>query len=384
MFIRTLDNTIFVNFLFNMKKKALITGITGQDGSYLAELLLKKNYTILGLNRRSSTLNTSRIDHLLKESPGKKNNKIYLAYGDMTDSISLKNIISNFMPDEIYNLAAQSHVGVSFEAPEYTTNTIALGTLRLLEIVRILSSKKKIKFYNASSSEIFGNSTKGIQSEKTPFNPQSPYGVAKLYSHWITANYRDSYDLFACNGILFNHESPIRGENFVTRKITMGVAKLLNGIDSCLYFGNIDAQRDWGHAKDYVKAMWMMLQQDTPEDYVIATGKTHKVRDFISLSFSKVGIDIEYEGNGIDEVGIVRSINKDLSSSWLAGKDASIEEGQVVLRIDEYYYRPTEVELLIGDPAKAKKQLGWEPEIELDELVTEMLDVDFKQINLYK
>jgi len=366
-----------------MKKKALITGITGQDGAYLAKFLIDKGYEVHGIKRRSSIIKTDRIDDLFVD-PHEDNVNLYLHYGDLTDSNNLTRLLHEIQPDEVYNLAAMSHVRVSFDIPEYTSNVDGIGTLRLLESIRFLKMTEKVKFYQASTSELYGKVQEIPQTETTPFYPRSPYAVAKLFSYWTVVNYREAYDMFACNGILFNHESPIRGENFVTRKITMGVAKLLNGIDSCLYFGNIDAQRDWGHAKDYVKAMWMMLQQDTPEDYVIATGKTHKVRDFISLSFSKVGIDIEYEGNGIDEVGIVRSINKDLASSWLAGNDASIEEGQVVLRIDEYYYRPTEVELLIGDPAKAKKQLGWEPEIELDELVTEMLEVDFKQINLYK
>ncbi len=366
-----------------MKKKALITGITGQDGAYLAKFLIDKGYEVHGVKRRSSIIKTDRIDDLFID-PHEDNVNLYLHYGDLTDSNNLTRLLHEIQPDEVYNLAAMSHVRVSFDIPEYTSNVDGIGTLRLLESIKFLKMTEKVKFYQASTSELYGKVQEIPQTEKTPFYPRSPYAVAKLFSYWTVVNYREAYDMFACNGILFNHESPKRGENFVTRKITRGIARLLNGLDSCLYFGNIDAKRDWGHAKDYVKAMWMMLQQDKPEDYVIATGKTHKVRDFISLSFSKVGVNIEYEGNGIDEVGIVRSINKDLASSWLDGKDISIELGQVVLRIDEYYYRPTEVELLIGDPTKAKKQLGWEPETELDELVSEMLELDFKQINFLK
>ena len=339
-----------------MKKKAIITGITGQDGSYLAELLLKKNYTVLGLNRRSSTLNTSRIDHLLKESPGKKNNQIYLAYGDMTDSISLKNIISNFMPDEIYNLAAQSHVGVSFEAPEYTTNTIALGTLRILEIVRILSPRKKIKFYNASTSEIFGNSSKGFQSESTPFYPESPYGVAKLYSHWITANYRNSYDLFACNGILFNHESPRRGQNFVTKKIISSLVKIKHKRQEKLYLGNIYSKRDWGHAKDYVKMQWKMLQQKKAEDFVIATGKQLSIKNFINIVCKKLNMKIIWRQKGIDEHAI-----------W---------NNKKIIEITERFFRPGEVNQLKGDSRKAKKKLKWNPEYTIDKLIDEMIDYE--------
>ena len=366
-----------------MKKKALITGITGQDGAYLAKFLIDKGYEVHGVKRRSSIIKTDRIDDLFID-PHEDNVNLYLHYGDLTDSNNLTRLLHEIQPDEVYNLAAMSHVRVSFDIPEYPSNVDGIGTLRLLESIKFLKMTEKVKFYQASTSELYGKVQEIPQTEKTPFYPRSPYAVAKLFSYWTVVNYREAYDMFACNGILFNHESPKRGENFVTRKITRGIARLLNGLDSCLYFGNIDAKRDWGHAKDYVKAMWMMLQQDKPEDYVIATGKTHKVRDFISLSFSKVGVNIEYEGNGIDEVGIVRSINKDLASSWLDGKDISIELGQVVLRIDEYYYRPTEVELLIGDPTKAKNQLGWEPETELDELVSEMLELDFKQINFLK
>jgi GDPmannose 4,6-dehydratase len=343
-----------------MKKKALITGITGQDGSYLAELLLEKDYTILGLNRRSSTLNTSRIDHLLKESPGKKNNKIYLAYGDMTDSISLKNIITNFMPDEIYNLAAQSHVGVSFEAPEYTTNTIALGTLRLLEIVRILSTRKKIKFYNASTSEIFGNSSKGFQNEMTPFYPQSPYGVAKLYSHWITVNYRNSYGLFACNGILFNHESPRRGQTFVTKKIISSLVKIKHGLQKKLFLGNIYSKRDWGHAKDYVKMQWKMLQQKKAEDFVIATGKQLSIKNFINIVCKKLNIKITWKENGIDE-----------HAMW---------NNKKIIEIDERFFRPGEVNQLKGDSRKAKKKLQWKPQYSLNKLIDEMIKYETDSI----
>ena len=343
-----------------MKKKALITGITGQDGSYLAELLLKKNYSVLGLNRRSSTINTSRIDHLLNDSPHKKNSKIYLSYGDMTDSVSLKKIITNFMPDEIYNLAAQSHVGVSFDAPEYTTDTIALGTLRILEIVRILSEKKKIKFYNASTSEIFGNSTKASQSENTPFHPQSPYGVAKLYSHWITVNYRQSYDIFACNGILFNHESPRRGQTFVTKKIIRALVKIKYGLQKKLYLGNLYSKRDWGHAKDYVEMQWRMLQQKKAEDFVIATGKQLSIKEFINKVCKKLGLKIHWSGKGIRE-----------NAKW---------KNKKIIEINKDFFRPGEVDQLRGNSFKAKKKLKWKPKYNLDDLIKEMINSEIETI----
>ena len=347
-----------------MKKKALITGITGQDGSYLAEFLLKKNYIVLGLNRRSSTFNTSRIDHLLNESAYQKSGKIYLVYGDMTDSISLKNIISNFMPDEIYNLAAQSHVGVSFEAPEYTTNTIALGALRILEIIRILSSRKKIKFYNASSSEIFGNSSKTSQNESTAFHPQSPYGVAKLYSHWITVNYRNSYNLFACNGILFNHESPRRGQTFVTKKIISALIKIKYGFQKKLLLGNLYSKRDWGHAKDYVEMQWKMLQQKKAEDFIIATGKQLSIKEFINKVCSKINIKITWKENGINEY-----------ATWNNNK---------IIEVKKRFFRPGEVDQLKGNANKAKRKLNWKPKYSLDELIDEMIKFELDQLSKIK
>ncbi len=343
-----------------MKKKALITGITGQDGSYLAELLLKKNYIVLGVNRRSSSFNTARIDHLLNENAFKKNNKIYLVYGDMTDGISLKNIISNFMPDEIYNLAAQSHVGVSFETPEYTANTIALGTLRILEVIRILSPRKKIKFYNASTSEIFGNSSKRTQNERTPFHPQSPYGAAKLYAHWITTNYRNSYNLFACNGVLFNHESPRRGPTFVTKKIISALVKIKHGFQKKLYLGNIYSKRDWGHAKDYVEMQWKMLQQKKAEDFVIATGKQLSIKEFINKVCNKINIKIIWKEKGINEYAI-----------WNNNK---------IIEVNKRFFRPGEVDQLKGNSNKAKKKLKWSPKHSLDELIEEMIEFEEKEL----
>lgn len=343
-----------------MKKKALITGITGQDGSYLAELLLKKNYSVLGLNRRTSTINTSRIDHLLNDTPHKKNNKIYLSYGDMTDSISLKKIISSFMPDEIYNLAAQSHVGVSFDAPEYTTDTIALGTLRILEIIRILSSKKKIKFYNASTSEIFGNSSKYDQNENTPFHPQSPYGVAKLYSHWITVNYRQSHNIFACNGILFNHESPRRGQTFVTKKIIKALVRIKYGLQKKLFLGNLYSKRDWGHAKDYVEMQWKMLQQKKAEDFVIATGKQFSIKQFINIVSEKLDLKIKWKGSGINE-----------NATWKKNK---------IIEIKKDFFRPGEVNQLKGNSIKARKKLKWKPKYNLDDLINEMINFEARAI----
>ena len=345
--------------LENKPRVALCTGITGQDGSYLAELLISKGYIVHGLKRRSSSLNTSRIDHLYQD-PHDENKNLILHYGDMTDSSGLIRLIQQIQPDEIYNLAAQSHVKVSFETPEYTANSDALGTLRILEAIRILGLEKKTKFYQASTSEMFGLVQEVPQKETTPFYPRSPYGVAKLYAHWITKNYRESYGMFACSGILFNHESPVRGETFVTRKITRSVAKIHLGLESKLYLGNLDAERDWGHAKDFVEGMWMMLQQDSPDDYILATNRKISVRRFVELSFNEVGIEIKWIGSGVDEKGV----------------DA--KNGDVIVEIDPEYFRPTEVDLLIGDYSKAKSKLGWEPKHTLEELVSEMVREDIK------
>ena len=344
-----------------MTKTALITGITGQDGAYLAEFLLNKGYTVHGIKRRSSSFNTQRIDHLYRD-PHERNVNFFMHYGDLTDSTNLIRIVQEVQPDEIYNLAAQSHVQVSFETPEYTANSDAIGTLRLLEAIRILGLEKKTKFYQASTSELYGKVQEIPQSETTPFYPRSPYGAAKLYAYWVTVNYREAYDMFACNGILFNHESPTRGETFVTRKITMAVAKIKNGLQDKLYLGNLDAKRDWGFAGDYVEAMWLMLQQDEPDDIVIATGETHSVREFVELAFGEVGIEIQWRGEGVDEVGV----------------DAAT--GDVVVEIDPRYYRPTEVELLLGDPTKAKEKLGWEAKVELRELVKMMVEGDMGKL----
>ena len=344
-----------------MMKKALITGITGQDGAYLAEFLLKKGYIVHGIKRRSSSFNTERIDHLYRD-PHERNVNFFMHYGDLTDSTNLIRIIQETQPDEIYNLAAQSHVQVSFETPEYTANSDAVGTLRLLEAIRILGLEKKTRFYQASTSELYGKVPEIPQNETTPFYPRSPYGAAKLYAYWITVNYREAYDMFACNGILFNHESPLRGETFVTRKITMAVAKIKNGLQEKLYLGNLDAKRDWGFAGEYVEAMWLMLQQDEPDDFVIATGKMHSVREFVELAFAEVGIQIKWQGESVDEVGV----------------DAAT--GDVLIEIDPRYYRPTEVELLLGDPAKAKEKLGWEAKIGLRELVSMMVEGDLRKL----
>ena len=348
------------------KKKAIITGITGQDGSYLAELLLSKNYEVHGIKRRASSFNTSRIDHLYEDLHA-NNLKFILHYGDLSDSTNLIRILQQVQPDEIYNLGAQSHVAVSFETPEYTANSDALGTLRLLEAIRILNLTNKTKLYQASTSELFGKVLEIPQKETTPFYPRSPYGVAKLYAYWITVNYREAYGIYACNGILFNHESPRRGETFVTRKITRGLARIDTGIETCLYLGNIDAKRDWGHAKDYVEMQWLMLQQEKPEDFVIATGRMESVRKFIEISASKLGWSnsnnepsIIWEGEGVNEVG----------------KRADTEE--IVIRIDPKYFRPTEVDQLIGDPTKAFKKLGWKPKISLEDLIEEMIIEDKK------
>jgi GDPmannose 4,6-dehydratase len=342
-----------------MKKKiALITGITGQDGAYLAELLLSKNYEVHGIKRRSSSFNTARLDHLYKDKH-KKDVNFFLHYGDLTDSTNLIRIIQEVHPHEIYNLGAQSHVKVSFEVPEYTANSDAIGTLRILEAIRILKMENKVKFYQASTSELYGKVQEIPQTETTPFYPRSPYGVAKLYAYWIVKNYREAYGMFACNGILFNHESPLRGETFVTRKITRAASKIKLGLQEKLYLGNLNAQRDWGHAKDYVEGMWRMLQHDKPEDFVLATGKTTTIREFCNLSFKELGIDIIWEGEGENEVGIDQSSNK------------------VIISIDKNYYRPTEVDLLIGDASKAKKLLSWTPKYDLESLVKEMVNADY-------
>lgn len=341
------------------EKVALITGVTGQDGSYLAEFLLSKGYEVHGIKRRASSFNTDRIDHLYRD-PHEKDRKFILHYGDLTDSTNLIRIIQEVQPDEIYNLAAQSHVAVSFESPEYTANSDALGTLRLLEAIRILGLEKKTKFYQASTSELFGKVQEVPQKETTPFYPRSPYAVAKLYAYWICVNYREAYGIFACNGILFNHESPVRGETFVTRKITRAVARIKLGLQDKLYLGNLDSKRDWGHAKDYVRMQWLMLQQDEPEDYCISTGVQYSVRDFVSAAFKEVGISIYWDGSGIDEKGIE------------TGSDRALVE------VDPRYFRPTEVETLLGDASKAREKLGWRPEITLGEMVSEMVREDLK------
>ena len=341
-------------------KKALITGVTGQDGSYLAEFLLNKGYEVHGIKRRTSLINTSRIDHLFQDKH-EPNLKFILHHGDLTDSTSLIRIIQEVQPDEIYNLAAQSHVKVSFEEPEYTANSDALGALRILEAIRILKLEKKTKYYQASTSELYGAVKETPQNEKTPFYPRSPYGVAKLYAYWITVNYREAYGIYACNGILFNHESPVRGETFVTRKITRALARIKLGLQKTLYLGNLNAMRDWGHAKDYVEVQWLMLQQEKPSDFVIATGKQYSVRDFINLAAKNLDMKIEWKGKDEDEIGIC--------------------ENKEIIKIDTNYYRPTEVESLLGDASKAKKYLGWEPKISFEELVKEMVDEDLKSIS---
>ncbi|MFT5701711.1 MAG: GDPmannose 4,6-dehydratase [Desulforhopalus sp.] len=351
-------------------KKALITGVTGQDGAYLAELLLAKGYEVHGLKRRSSLFNTDRIDHLY-QAPHEEKRNFILHHGDLTDSSSLIRIIEKVQPDELYNLAAQSHVAVSFEEPEYTANSDALGTLRLLEAIRILGLTKKTKFYQASTSELFGEVQETPQTEKTPFYPRSPYAVAKMYAYWIVVNYREAYGIYACNGILFNHESPLRGETFVTRKITRALARMYLGLQDCLYLGNMDAKRDWGHAKDYVEMQWRMLQQETPDDFVIATGEQYSVRDFVDAAANELGISIRWEGKGLEEVGIVDAIHRD-------GNGHKFEVGKVIVRVDPRYFRPTEVETLLGNPAKAKEKLGWTPTITFKELVAEMMQCDLE------
>jgi len=352
-----------------MKKKALITGVTGQDGSYLAEFLLEKGYEVHGIKRRASSLNTQRIDHIY-EDPHTDNQNFVLHYGDLADSSNLTRILSEVQPDEVYNLGAQSHVAVSFEVPEYTADVDGMGTLRLLEAIRFLGLEKKTKFYQASTSELYGLVQETPQKETTPFYPRSPYAVAKLYAYWITVNYRESYGMYACNGILFNHESPRRGETFVTRKITRGLANIAQGLESCLFMGNIDALRDWGHAKDYVRMQWMMLQQAKPDDFVIATGVQYTVRQFIEWSAKELGITIRFEGKGINEKGIVATIDGE--------KTPAIKVGDVIVQIDQRYYRPAEVETLLGDPTKAKEILGWVPEITAQEMCTEMVAEDLK------
>jgi GDPmannose 4,6-dehydratase len=360
-----------------MPKTALITGVTGQDGAYLAEFLLKKGYTVHGIKRRSSLINTERIDHLY-EDPHSENKKFILHYGDLTDSTNLIRIIQDVQPDEIYNLGAQSHVMVSFETPEYTANSDALGALRLLEAIRLLGLAGKTRFYQASTSELFGKVREIPQTENTPFYPRSPYGVAKLYAYWAAVNYREAYGIFACNGILFNHESPIRGETFVTRKITRAVARIALGLQDKLYLGNLSAKRDWGHAKDFVKAMYLMMQQDVADDYVIATGKSHSVRDFVRKAFDFVGVELEFRGEGIDEKGYISKF--DTRYSKLETRDSGLCPGQCVIEIDSHYFRPTEVEELLGDPSKAKLKLGWVPEVTFDDLVKEMMESDLKQM----
>ena len=348
-------------------KRALITGITGQDGSYLAEFLLEKGYEVHGIKRRSSLFNTQRVDHIYQD-PHVENSRFKLHYGDLTDTSNLTRILRDIEPDEVYNLGAQSHVAVSFESPEYTADVDAMGTLRLLEAIRFLGLEKKTKFYQASTSELYGLVQEIPQRETTPFYPRSPYAVAKLYSYWICVNYREAYGMYACNGILFNHESPRRGETFVTRKITRGLANIALGLESCLHMGNIDALRDWGHAKDYIRMQWMMLQQDEAKDYVIATGKQYSVREFITWSANALGIDIGFRGSGIDEVGFVIGVSGDLAPH--------ISVGQEIVKIDPRYFRPAEVETLLGDPSKAKAELAWVPEITAQEMCKEMVEED--------
>ncbi|SNS07500.1 GDPmannose 4,6-dehydratase [Belliella buryatensis] len=358
-----------------IKKTALITGITGQDGAYLSELLLSKGYMVHGIKRRTSLFNTNRIDHLYQD-PQSDNCNFKLHFGDMTDSMNLTKIIQETQPDEIYNLAAMSHVKVSFDIPEYTANADGIGTLRLLEAVRLLGMEKKTKIYQASTSELYGMVQAVPQSENTPFYPRSPYAVAKIYAYWITVNYREAYGMFACNGILFNHESPLRGETFVTRKITRAVSKIALGLQSVLYMGNLNARRDWGHAKDYVEAMYLILQQEKPSDFVIATGITTKVRDFVALAFEEVGFLLRFEGEGIEEVGILHAINHEVAFQALGDLSFHVKEGDVLVEIDSSYFRPTEVDLLIGDPSKSNSELGWKPKYNLESLIKEMVHAD--------
>lgn len=382
------------------KKIALITGITGQDGAYLAEFLLQKGYEVHGIKRRSSLFNTERIDHLYKD-PHEKDVNFFLHYGDLTDSLSLTKLIKEIQPDEIYNLGAQSHVAVSFEQPEYTANCDGLGTLRILEAVRLLNMVDRVKIYQASTSELYGKVREIPQNENTPFYPRSPYGVAKLYAYWITVNYREAYNIFACNGILFNHESPIRGETFVTRKITRGAARILLGLDRELFLGNLSAKRDWGHAKDYVKGMWLILQQKEPDDYVLATGKTTEVREFAKKSFKELGVEIEFKGQGIEEQGIVSKVNENLLSEKLQKANVDYTDhiehivenakkliGKPVIKVDPKYFRPAEIDILVGDYSKAREKLGWEPKHTIDELIKDMirndLEKNYKEVILKK
>ncbi|HEY2451581.1 MAG TPA: GDP-mannose 4,6-dehydratase [Scandinavium sp.] len=351
-------------------KVALITGVTGQDGSYLAEFLLEKGYEVHGIKRRASSFNTERVDHIYQD-PHAANPKFHLHYGDLTDTSNLTRILQEVQPDEVYNLGAMSHVAVSFESPEYTADVDAMGTLRLLEAIRFLGLEKKTRFYQASTSELYGLVQEIPQKETTPFYPRSPYAVAKLYAYWITVNYRESYGMYACNGILFNHESPRRGETFVTRKITRAVANIALGLEKCLYLGNMDSLRDWGHAKDYVRMQWMMLQQDHPEDFVIATGKQISVREFVRMSALEAGIEIEFSGTGIDEIGTVVKIIGDQATA--------VQPGDVIVRVDPRYFRPAEVETLLGDPSKAKQKLGWIPEISVEEMCQEMVRSDLQK-----
>ncbi|OWY07394.1 GDP-mannose 4,6-dehydratase [Thioclava sp. F42-5] len=355
-------------------KKALITGITGQDGSYLAEFLLEKGYEVHGIKRRASSFNTQRIDHIY-EDPHSNHAQMKLHYGDLSDTSNLTRLIRDIEPDEVYNLGAQSHVAVSFEAPEYTADVDAIGTLRLLEAIRFVGLEKKTRFYQASTSELYGLVQETPQKETTPFHPRSPYAVAKLYAYWITVNYREAYGMYACNGVLFNHESPRRGETFVTRKITRGLSNIAMGLESCLYMGNIDSLRDWGHAKDYVRMQWMMLQQDTPEDFVIATGKQYSVREFITWSARELGIELEFSGSGTEEIATVASIEGD--------KAPALKLGDVIMRIDPRYFRPAEVDTLLGDPTKAREKLGWVPEITAQEMCAEMVAEDHKAARRY-
>ena len=355
--------------LDRIKKKALITGVTGQDGSYLAELLLDKGYEVHGIKRRSSSLNTQRVDHIYQD-PHVDNKNFILHYGDLTDSSNLTRILQEVQPDEVYNLGAQSHVAVSFESPEYTADVDGIGTLRMLEAIRLLGLEKKTKFYQASTSELFGLVQETPQKETTPFYPRSPYAVAKMYAYWITVNYREAYGMYACNGILFNHESPRRGETFVTRKITRGLANIAQGLETCLFMGNLDSLRDWGHAKDYVRMQWMMLQQETPDDFVIATGVQYSVRQFIEWSAKELGISLKFEGCGVDEKVIVSAIDGD--------KAPELKIGDVIVQIDPRYFRPAEVETLLGDPTKAKQKLGWVPKITVQEMCAEMVKEDLK------
>ncbi|KFI27068.1 GDP-mannose 4,6-dehydratase [Haematobacter missouriensis] len=356
-------------------KKALITGITGQDGSYLAEFLLAKGYEVHGIKRRASLFNTQRIDHIY-EDPHNPDPRLKLHYGDLTDTSNLTRILREVEPDEVYNLGAQSHVAVSFEAPEYTADVDAIGTLRLLEAIRFLGLEKKTRFYQASTSELYGLVQEIPQKETTPFHPRSPYAVAKMYAYWIAVNYREAYGIYACNGILFNHESPRRGETFVTRKITRGLANIAQGLEQCLYMGNIDSLRDWGHAKDYVRMQWMMLQQDTAEDFVIATGKQYSVREFIRWSAAELGLTLEFTGEGVDEVATVTAVTGD--------KAPFVKPGQVIIRIDPRYFRPAEVETLLGDPTKAKEKLGWVPEITAQEMCAEMVAEDLQSARRHR